>query len=217
LRELAAAQKIARLDTAEERERVIDEVRALRSGQVMASELDIATGRDPDARANWCPLSDDDLAMLVIADSRRAAILRAAIKEIERWKSEGGRVADGAEEMFRITSDDLTESEKRRGRRVRKRWSTDRWVFRKGTPPYRYAKLVEIDIDFIAQLTGHEFRFSGATERRSGVRVPPRGPEFKVLVAALDLQLFASGAPPRETIASIVRQRRKQRITSADR
>jgi hypothetical protein len=224
LKELAAAQRIARLETAEAREEVIAELQMARPAMVRAEELHIAAGGDPDARESSWPLSADDLALLVIPDSRRAVIVRTAITEIERWESDGGRPTEDANELhlialenIRVAFADLTENEKRSARRVRKRWSTDRWVFREGKPPYRYAQLVETYIDLIEELTGHPFQFSGSTERRNGARVPPRGPEFRLLVAALDLALFASGPPRPEMIASIVRQRRKRGISSSER
>jgi hypothetical protein len=98
----------------------------------------------------------------------------------------------------------LSANQRRDAARVQKRWTTRRVVFRPSKPPYRYTELVDAYVSYIEQLTGHPFRFSGSAGK------PPGGPELRVLIAALDLALFGSGAPSPETLATIVQRRRER-------
>lgn len=73
----------------------------------------------------------------------------------------------------------------------------------KGQPPYPYRDLILFDIVVIERLTGRPFTYTW-NEYESQIR----GKKVDTLMAALDCQLFASGAPIIETAISIFRKNR---------
>jgi hypothetical protein len=91
---------------------------------------------------------------------------------------------------------ELDANMKRAARRRKERHETRQVAHRRsGRPPgWPYRTLLESYVAAIEMHTGTAFRFG----RRNG---EPGGTAMDALVAALDLALFASGAPPRESIA----------------
>jgi hypothetical protein len=73
----------------------------------------------------------------------------------------------------------------------------------RGNKPYPYRSLVVQYIKAIERATGRPFGFS----RKHGGT--PRGPQFKLLQAALARALFMTGAPGAEYVAQLVCRRRK--------
>jgi hypothetical protein len=100
------------------------------------------------------------------------------------------------------------ESEQRAVRRLQRRFLTDPDPFRRsGRPSYPYRWPVIQYIEVIEDATGTAFPLARPRSRGGA----PSGIEMRLLQAALDRALFASGPPPAETIALIVRERREQR------
>lgn len=108
----------------------------------------------------------------------------------------------------------LSRAQRDAAQKMGKRFSRQRATFRKGRAPYPYTNLVAEYIRCIEGTCECRFRFSRAIREtddatRDDVSGPPVGPMMEVLMAALDLALFASGSPKRETVASLVKQFRR--------
>jgi hypothetical protein len=94
-----------------------------------------------------------------------------------------------------------TGAEKRKTHRMMKEFFSKRVVTNTaGKPNYPYTRAVLEIIKTIETATGSAFRFTRDTYSRLG------GEEFELLVATLDLWLFASRVPSRETLATIIQR-----------
>lgn len=101
--------------------------------------------------------------------------------------------------------DDLTKTEKRQANQYGDHLAQGGWAavavpHRRGKPPDHRRPLIEDLVREIEKLTGHPIRYGNN---------PPGGPEFALLLAALDYLLFASVPPSRHQLAAILREIRK--------
>jgi hypothetical protein len=144
-------------------------------------------------------LSLDDLASLYTASRwnhdqlKHDQLLPSAIKA--KWSS-------------------LSRQEKAAARRIGKRFQAQTVAFRSGKEPYHYSYLViKLALD-IEQVTERKLAFgrnSADYYYREGKVGEPDGPMMRVMMAALEVQLFASGPPSRETVSQIIKRTRQLR------
>lgn len=163
-----------------------------RRNWIFKREWDISCGFDVNKR-RLLPLDNDTAAMLFIASKWKFHPV-TFIKEL----SFKGRLPST------VRWPDLNRYEKDTARRQKERFETQRNAFHKGNPTYPYIKLVEEYIEIIERAVAKDFSFS------RGVTGYPWGPMMEALMSALDLALFCSGAPSRETVASFIKRRREK-------
>lgn len=110
----------------------------------------------------------------------------------------------------------LSYNERDTVRKMKKRFSTQHNAFHKGKPTYDYTLLIEEYIEIIERAVCNEFSFSREVtcdENDYEASGPPCGPMMEALMSALDLASPYSGLPPRETVAGIVKEKRRKNTT----
>lgn len=165
-----------------------------RPAWVHKRECALAWGDDPETMAGPS-LANDDSAMLFIASG---------------WKFrdiQNGRLAKASDAKYAI----LTKNGKRSARRIGNTLFKKRSALHRGKPAYPYRALVEHYASVLSELSGKKPLFSrSVVETDDANRIDksgsPQGPWFDLLLSAIELALFISGPPPRETVASILKE-----------
>jgi hypothetical protein len=153
-----------------------------RPPDVYARELEILEGNDPEFMDGRLTIDNDVAAILVKGN------------------------ADA-------TYNSLSESEKRKARNYLKYFGTKKILFRCGKPPYPYRQLIEHYANCICKETKILPKISRSVTTNGNEKSgQPQGVWFNTIMAALELALFASGPPPRETVYDILKEYRRMHI-----